>query len=129
MSNFLPDQVLLSKSFHSRPGCRQKSLLRNSGVGGGVESLSQSLTDVRFATTAAMVTCCSTWIVDRTERRKKQTMFHHEQDMEWSVELLKTSRQCQDMLLHSEYPETFKTLGKERQNSRKIIDNRRSTNV
>ena len=28
-------QVLLSKNFHSRPGCRQKSLVRNSGVGGG----------------------------------------------------------------------------------------------
>ena len=34
-SLFCPDQVLLSKNFHSRAGCRQKSLLRNSGVGGG----------------------------------------------------------------------------------------------
>ena len=35
MSSFCPDQVLLSENFHLRPGCRQKSLLRNSGVGGG----------------------------------------------------------------------------------------------
>ena len=34
-SSFCPDQVLLSKNFHPRPGCRRKSLLRNSGVGGG----------------------------------------------------------------------------------------------
>ena len=34
-SSFLPHQVLLSKNFHPRPGCRQKSLLRRSRVGGG----------------------------------------------------------------------------------------------
>ena len=34
-SSFRPDQVLLSKNFHSRPGSRQKSLPRNSGVGVG----------------------------------------------------------------------------------------------
>ena len=33
-SNFCPDQVLLSKTFHSTPGHRQKSLGRNSGVVG-----------------------------------------------------------------------------------------------
>ena len=36
---FCPDQVLLSKNFHPRPGCRQKSLLRKSGVGGGGQIL------------------------------------------------------------------------------------------
>ena len=30
---FLPEQVLLCHNFNSRLGCRQKSLLRNSGVG------------------------------------------------------------------------------------------------
>ena len=35
-SGFFPDQVLLSKNFCSRPG---KSLVRNSGVGGGGENL------------------------------------------------------------------------------------------
>ena len=34
-----PDQVLLSKNFHVRPGCRRKSLVRNSRVGGGVHIL------------------------------------------------------------------------------------------
>ena len=38
-SKFCPNQVLLSKNFHSRRGCRQKSLLRNSGVGGGDQNL------------------------------------------------------------------------------------------
>ena len=38
-SSFCPDQVLLSKNFHSRPACRQKSLLRNSGVGSGGQNL------------------------------------------------------------------------------------------
>ena len=33
------DQVLRSKSIHSRPGSRQKSLLRQSGVGGGSQIL------------------------------------------------------------------------------------------
>ena len=33
-----PDQVLLSKNFHSRPGCRRKIL--NSGVGGGQNRIS-----------------------------------------------------------------------------------------
>ena len=28
-------EILLSKNFHSRPGCRQKSSARSSGVGGG----------------------------------------------------------------------------------------------
>ena len=37
-ATFYPNQVLLSKNFHSRPGCRQKSLLRISGIGGGVET-------------------------------------------------------------------------------------------
>ena len=36
---FLPDQVLLSETFQSRPGCRQKSLLRISGLGGGGQNL------------------------------------------------------------------------------------------
>ena len=35
---FLPDQVLLSKNFHSRPDCRREYLVRNSGVGGGTEN-------------------------------------------------------------------------------------------
>ena len=48
-SSLCPDQVLLSKNFHSRPGCRQKSLVRNSGVRGGVKigsSLFPSLRDM-----------------------------------------------------------------------------------
>ena len=38
-----PDQVPLGKNFHSRPGCRQKSLLRSSGVGGGGQNLIHSI--------------------------------------------------------------------------------------
>ena len=38
-SSFCPDQVLLRKNLHSIPGCRQKSLVRNSGVGGGGQNL------------------------------------------------------------------------------------------
>ena len=36
-SSFCPGQVLLGRTFHSRPGCRQKSLARTSGVGCGGE--------------------------------------------------------------------------------------------
>ena len=39
-SGFGPDQVLLSRNFHSRPGSRQKFLLRKSGVEGGGQILS-----------------------------------------------------------------------------------------
>ena len=42
-SSFCPDQVVLSKNFYSRPGCRQKSLLRNCGLGGGSLSVPWSL--------------------------------------------------------------------------------------
>ena len=38
-SSFWSDQVLLSTNFRSRPGCRQKSLVSNSGVVGGGENL------------------------------------------------------------------------------------------
>ena len=36
---FCPDQGLLSKNFHPRPNCRQKSFLRKSGVGDGGQNL------------------------------------------------------------------------------------------
>ena len=64
-----PDQVLLSKTLGVRPGCRQKSLVRNSGVGGEYRNLilssrqsrsppppSQNLLD-RFSVCTFLRTC------------------------------------------------------------------------
>ena len=38
-SRFFPNQILLSKNVRSSPSCRQKSLLRKSGIGGGFQNL------------------------------------------------------------------------------------------
>ena len=56
-AGFCPDQVLLSKTFPSRPGCRQKSLLRNSGVGDGGQTLILEMEEIFFSRVWRLVLC------------------------------------------------------------------------